>query len=53
MISSAIWNKSALVKFSKANQIARTRRASAILVLEKLTSADLSQIVRENHAITG
>ena len=53
MISSAIWNKSALVKFSKANQIARTVGQAQFVVLEKLTSADLSQIVRENHAITG
>ena len=30
MISSAIWDKSARVNFSKANQIARARRASAI-----------------------
>ena len=31
MISSAIWDKSARVNFSKANQIARARRASGIL----------------------
>ena len=30
MISSAIWNKKARVNFSKANKIARARRASAI-----------------------
>ena len=30
MISSAIWDKSARVNFSKVNQIARARRASAI-----------------------
>ena len=30
MISSAIWDKSARVNFSKANQIARARRARAI-----------------------
>ena len=33
MISSAIWDKSARVNFSKANQIARARRASAICSL--------------------
>ena len=38
MISSAIWDKSARVNFSKANQI---------VVFEKFTSADLSQIARE------
>ena len=48
MISSAIWDKSARVNFSKTNQIARARRASAIcIVFEKFTSADLSQIARE------
>ena len=30
MISSAIWDKSARVNFSKTNKIARARRASAI-----------------------
>ena len=35
MISSAIWDKSARVNFSKANQF---------VVFEKFTSADLSQI---------
>ena len=38
MISSAIWDKSARVNFSKANQF---------VVFEKFTSADLSQIARE------
>ena len=38
MILSAIWDKSAQVNFSKANQI---------VVFEKFTSADLSQISRE------
>ena len=38
MISSAIWDKSARVNFSKANQF---------VVFEKCTSADLSQIARE------
>ena len=33
MISSAIWVKSARVNFSKANQIARALRASAICSL--------------------
>ena len=46
MISSAIWDKSAKVNFSKANKIARTRRAAAICSLEKFTSADLSQTAR-------
>ena len=35
MIPSAIWNKWARVKFSKANKIARARRASAICGLLK------------------
>ena len=38
MISSAIWDKLARVNFSKTNQI---------VVFEKFTSADLSQIARE------
>ena len=38
MISSAIWDKSARVNFSKANKF---------VVFEKFTSADLSQIARE------
>ena len=51
MISSAIWDKSARVNFSKANQIARARRSSAICCpfvcnLCNLLS-DLSQIARE------
>ena len=33
MISSAVWDKSARVNFSKANQIARARRASAMCSL--------------------
>ena len=33
MISNAIWDKSARENFSKANQIARARRASAICTL--------------------
>ena len=45
MISSAIWDKSARVNFSKTNKIARARRASAICSL--FTSADSSQIARE------
>ena len=36
MISSTIWDKSARVNFSKANQIARARRASAICSLHCL-----------------
>ncbi len=36
VISSAIWDKSARVNFSKANQIARARRASAICSLWKI-----------------
>ena len=48
MISIAIWDKSALVNFSKTNKIARGRRASAICSLWK----NLSQIARENHVIT-
>ena len=53
MISSAILDKSALVNFSKTDKIAQAHRACAILsVFEKFTSADLSQIARENHVIT-
>ena len=37
MISSAIWDKSVQVNFSKANQIARARRARAIF--DKFMSA--------------
>ena len=33
MISSAIWDKSARVHFSKGNQIAQARMASAICIL--------------------
>ena len=33
MISSAIWDKSARVNFSKTNKIARARRTSAICSL--------------------
>ena len=48
MISSAIWDTLARVNFSKTNQIALALRARAIwLVFEKFTSADLSQIARE------
>ena len=36
MISSAIWDKSARVNFSKTNKIARARRASAICRLGKI-----------------
>ena len=36
MISSAIWDKSARVNFSKTNKIARARRASAICSLWKI-----------------
>ena len=32
MVSSAIWDKSARENFSKANQIARARRASVICI---------------------
>ena len=42
MISSAIWDKSARVNFSKAN-VGRVQ----FVVFEKFTSADLSQIARE------
>ena len=42
MISSAIWDESAQVNFSKVNQIAIN-----FVVFEKFTSADLSQIVRD------
>ena len=42
MISSAIWDKSARVNFSKTK----------FVVFEKFTSEDLSQIARENHVIT-
>ena len=45
MISSAIWDKSARVNFSKANQIALTLRAR--VVFEKFTRVDSSQIARE------
>ena len=48
MISSAIWDKSAQVNFSKTNKIARVQ----FVVFENFTSADLSQIARENHVIT-
>ena len=51
MISSAIWNKSAGVNFSKTNKIARARKRVQFVVYEKVTSADLSQIARENHVI--
>ena len=47
MISSAIWDKSAEVNFSKTNKIARARREIAICGLEKFTSAGLSQSARE------
>ena len=43
MISSAIWDQSARINFSKTNKF---------VVFEKFTSADLSQIARENHVIT-
>ena len=42
MISSAIWDKSARVNFSKTYQI-----VVQFVVFEKFTSADLSQIARE------
>ena len=41
MISSAIWDKSARVNFSKTNGRVQ------FVVFEKFTSADLSQIARE------
>ena len=47
MISSAIWDKSAEVNFSKTNKIARARREIAICGLWKIYSADLSQSARE------
>ena len=52
MISSAIWDKSVQVNFSKTNKIARTRRASVIGSLCSLLWSELSQIARENHVIT-
>ena len=51
MISSAIWDKSARANFSKTNKIARARKRVQFVVFEKVTSADLSQIARENHVI--
>ena len=42
MISSAIWDESTQVNFSKVNQIAIN-----FVVFEKFTSADLSQTARE------
>ena len=38
MISSAIWDKSAQVNFSKTNKIARARKASAVCSLLKIYS---------------
>ena len=51
MISSAIWDKSARANFSKTNKIARARKRVQFAVFEKVTSADLSQIARENQVI--
>ena len=45
----AIWDKSARVHFSKTKKIAR---AVGRVQFAKFTSADLSQIARENHVIT-
>ena len=48
MISSAIWDKSARVNFSKTYKIARaTVGRVQFVVFEKFTSADLSQIALE------
>ena len=51
MISGAIWDKSARVKFSKTKLHEPLGRVQFV-VFEKFTSADLSQIARENHVIT-
>ena len=51
MISSAIWDKSALVNFSKTNKLHEAVGRVQFVVFEKFTSADLSQIARENHVI--
>ena len=42
MISSAFWDESAQVNFSKVNQIAIN-----FVIFETFTSSDLSQIARE------
>ena len=52
MISSAIWDKSARVNFSKANQIARARRASAICSLKNLRVLISPKLHEKNHVIT-
>ena len=53
MNSSAIWDKSARVKFSKS--IIKLREPYGLVqfvVFEKCTSSDLSQIARKNHVTT-
>ena len=44
MISSAIWDKSTRVNFSKTNKIVRARRASAICSLLKIYECGFIQI---------
>ena len=51
MISSAIWDKSARVNFSKAKLHEPVGRVQFV-AFEKFTSADLYQTARENHVIT-
>ena len=53
MISSAIWDKSEQVNFSKTNQIARTRRVSAICGLRNnLRGLIYPKLHEKNHVIT-
>ena len=53
VISSAIWDKSARVNFSKTNQIARARRASAnLLSLKNLLVLIYPKLHEKNHVIT-
>ena len=51
MISSAIWDKSARVNFSKANQRHEPVGRVQFVVFEKFTSADLSQIARDKSGV--
>ena len=55
MISSAIWDKSARVRvglFQRPTKLHEPVGRAQFVVFEKFTSADLSQIARENHVIT-
>ena len=47
MISSAIWDKSARVNFSRLTKLHEPVGRVQFVVFEKFTSADLSQIARE------